>query len=264
MVSWFKRLRRPTAADVAGRALIFKHLCVKVLASPPAEFIPGYKKKWAPGEWDTFTTELKNRYEQQVSNLRASGLWEKMDERERRLLQASPDEIKQQDRIDASWMTESAGCLLWALGYSSELPPYDQEWEIKIMNKIPKEPVEPILANAKLRRDADIMKQRDLAELWHWRARTRLIQEAGEMPASLPGGMTIGEVIAMASAKAAEDGAFPAPIGGDFPAFGKPYRDLSEEEFSRVTSIAMERHRAFNWLCGYAPGNRWADTPTDT
>jgi hypothetical protein len=68
----------------------------------------------------------------------------------------------------------------------------------------------------------------------------------------------------MASAKAAEDGAFPAVIGDDFPAFGKPYRDLTREEFLGVTSIALERHRAFNWLCGFAPGNKWSQTPTDT
>jgi hypothetical protein len=68
----------------------------------------------------------------------------------------------------------------------------------------------------------------------------------------------------MASVKAAEDGAFLAPICDDFPAFGKAYRDLSPDEFSIATSIAMERHRAFNWLSGRAPGNRWTDTPTDT
>jgi len=26
----------------------------------------------------------------------------------------------------------------------------------------------------------------------------------------------------------------------------------------------MERHKALNWLCGFAPGNRWDETPTDT
>jgi hypothetical protein len=30
----------------------------------------------------------------------------------------------------------------------------------------------------------------------------------------------------------------------------KSYRDLSLEEFAMLTSIAEERHRAFNWLCG--------------
>jgi hypothetical protein len=71
-------------------------------------------------------------------------------------------------------------------------------------------------------------------------------------------------VIELAAAKAATDGAFAAPIGSDFPAFGKAFRDLSEIEFAIVASIAQERHRAFNWMCGYAPGNRWDETPTGT
>ena len=41
-------------------------------------------------------------------------------------------------------------------------------------------------------------------------------------------------------------------------------RDLTEEEWREVTSIAAERHFALNWLCGYAPGNRWDATPTET
>jgi hypothetical protein len=71
-------------------------------------------------------------------------------------------------------------------------------------------------------------------------------------------------MLKMTSSKAAEAGDFEAPIDGDFPAFGKPYRDLTEAEFSVAMSIALERHRALNWLCGYAPGNRGRETPTDT
>ena len=42
------------------------------------------------------------------------------------------------------------------------------------------------------------------------------------------------------------------------------YRDLTDEEWSSIRSIAFERHFALNWLCGYAPDNRWDETPTDT
>ena len=48
----------------------------------------------------------------------------------------------------------------------------------------------------------------------------------------------------------------------DFPAFGKAYRNLSEDEYEQATSIAMERHLALNWLCGY--DSDWDETPTDT
>jgi hypothetical protein len=31
-----------------------------------------------------------------------------------------------------------------------------------------------------------------------------------------------------------------------------------------VSSATIERHFALNWLRGYAPGNEWDETPTDT
>lgn len=61
-------------------------------------------------------------------------------------------------------------------------------------------------------------------------------------------GLTIERVLQLSSAKAAEEGMAPPPIDGDFPAFGKPYRSLTPDEFSIATSIAMERHRADWWF----------------
>ncbi len=85
-----------------------------------------------------------------------------------------------------------------------------------------------------------------------------------KIPDALPDGTAITEVIRLTAVKAAEEGVFARAIENDFPAFGKAFRDVSEEELSRLTSIAMERHKAFNWLCGYAPENRWSETATDT
>jgi hypothetical protein len=52
------------------------------------------------------------------------------------------------------------------------------------------------------------------------------------------------------------DNLIPPPIGGDFPAFGKSYRDATHEKYSQLQSKAAERHHAMNWLCGSAPKNR--------
>jgi hypothetical protein len=71
-------------------------------------------------------------------------------------------------------------------------------------------------------------------------------------------------MIRMTAQAAAKDGNIPPCIDGDFPACGKPYRDLATEEWSRVRSIAMERHLNFNWLCGYSVDNDWDRTPTHT
>lgn len=264
MRSWFKRTGPPSPGDVVGRVIILRHLLIKGAACPAPQFVSHYKEKWGHKEWEQFVIEFRNQYTEQILRLRESGLWEKMDTRERDFLRAGPEEITHQDQIQMSWLAESGVCLCWALGYVTDLPPYDQEAKYEEMRKLPDEPLQVLIRTATLRRAEVIRKQRDLTELWHWRSRTRELQESGDMPAQLPGGMNIDQVIAMASAKAAADGGFLAAVGGDFPAFGKSYRDLNAEEFSRVRSIAMERHRAFNWLCGYSPDNRWLDTPTDT
>lgn len=246
------------------RAIILKYVMVKAMATPPLDELTRLMDKWSEQEKTEFNRELQERTHQQTQQLRATGLWNNMDSSEQALIEAGSTEISMQARIDASWLAESAVCLLWALGYISELPGYDQQADPELTNTLPVEPVANLVKMASLRPPAIIEKQRDLAELWNWRSRTRRLQESGEMPAVIPGGGTIEHVIHLASAKAAEDGAFPVPINGDFPAFKKAYRDLTFEEFSAATSIAQERHRAFNWLCGYAPGNRWPDTPTDT
>ena len=63
---------------------------------------------------------------------------------------------------------------------------------------------------------------------------------------------------------AAEKGWIAETMADDFPAFGKPYRDMSQDEWSQVRSISQGRHHALNWLCGYAPENDWDRTPIGT
>jgi uncharacterized protein DUF4272 len=246
------------------RAIILKHSFVKGLATPPADYLAQCRKRWGEDEWKKFAMAEQAQIAKQVQRLRESGLWKDMDRTERDFMEADSTKVTEQAIIDAAWLAEPVVCLLWALGYVSELSPYDHQVDPELTNKLPKEPTQVLVTTAKLRPTDSIRRQRDLAELWHWRSRTRQLLESGRMPSLPSGGMTIDTVIQMASVKAAEDGAFPAPIGDDFPAFGKAYRELTPEEFSIATSIARERHRAFNWLCGRAPGNRWADTPTDT
>ena len=53
-------------------------------------------------------------------------------------------------------------------------------------------------------------------------------------------------------------------IGEDFPARGQAYRNLSVADLDDLTSLAFERHRALNWLCGLAPANDRDQTPSAT
>jgi hypothetical protein len=187
-----------------------------------------------------------------------------MGEDERKFIQTGALETTTRQRIDASWLVESIGCLLWALGCLERIPNYDQESGKEVIAFSPGKPAKDMIEQAILRPISEIDQQRDWAELWHWRCRTRMLLDTGKIPDALPDGTTMAEVIRMAAVQASKDGLFDSPIGEDFPTFGKPFREMTVEEFASVTSISMERHKAFNWLCGYAPGNRWVETPTGT
>jgi hypothetical protein len=246
------------------RGIILKYILVTGLAAPPIDVLSSISTQWTPEERNRFEAETAQRSMQNVNHLKAAVLWRDVEEDERRFLQAEFDQITAQQRIDAGWLAESIVCLLWALQLLPEIPSYDQEASPELVNALPAAFIKDLVKQARLRPQEEIKKQRDIAELWHWRARTRRLQEEGRLNGQVAGGYTIEQIIERAAIKGAQDWDFPNPIGSDFPAMGKPYRDLSFEEFAILTSIAQERHKALNWLCGLSPSGLWADTPTAT
>lgn len=246
------------------RAIILKYIFVRGLAAPPLDDLTSVVSQWSPEERSRFARDTAQMFVRDVDHLKAAGLWRDVEEDERRFLQAGIAQISPQQRIDASWLAESIVCLLWALQIVPEVPSYDQEASHESVKMLPATSIKDLIKQADLRPQEEIKKQRDIAELWHWRARTRRLQEEGRLHGQLVGGRTIEQIIEFSASKGAENGDLPKPIGSDFPAMGKPYRDLSFEEFAMLTSIAQERHKALNWLCGLSPSGRWADTPTDT
>jgi hypothetical protein len=155
--------------------------------------------------------------------------------------------------VDAVWRGEALGTLLWALQLL-ELPAYDEPFD-------PEEVAAAALDEADLRDAEEIELERDSARLWHWRARTTSLQEAGtlELPERYA---TFDQLIAATAMRGYEQGVLPAPMRGDFRAYGKVYRHLTPEQHAEAHSIAVERHYALNWLCG--EGETWDDVPLDT
>ncbi len=155
--------------------------------------------------------------------------------------------------VDALWVSEGLGTLLWALELTA-LPPFDRTFE-------PERLLETPLERARLRDQTEIRHALASARLWHWRARTALLGEAGEL--ELPTGwQSFAQLIAVAALRGHELGLLPAPLRGDFAAFGTGYAVLRREQQLEALSIAYERHRALSWLC--TPGTNWAQAPTDT
>jgi hypothetical protein len=155
--------------------------------------------------------------------------------------------------VDAVWRGEALGTLLWALQLL-ELPAYDQPFDAEEVAAVQ-------LDDADLRGGEELELERDSARLWHWRARTTGLQAAGalELPERYA---TFDQLIAATAMRGYEQGVLPAPMRGDFRAYGKVYRHLSPEQHAEAHSIAVERHHALNWLCG--AGETWDDVPLDT
>jgi hypothetical protein len=218
---------------------------------------------WGSGDREPFFEQHRQRHVQLGEFLKETGLWSAMSSNERAFMLAPLDQIDAQASRNVSWSMESAECLLWALGYVEWMPPYDTQSDVEHLNLSSSDGVVALIRSATLRDAGVISNARDVAELWHWRSRTRQLQESGR-PVELPKDLTLVEVIRMAAAKAAADGLFERVIGGDFPALGRSYAQRTADEWAGVASIAMERHKALNWLCGYAPGNKWEETPTET
>jgi hypothetical protein len=153
----------------------------------------------------------------------------------------------------AVWRGEALGTLLWSLELA-ELPPYDRPFDSAAVARAD-------LARARMREPEDVDLERQSARLWHWRARTTALQAAGEVELP-PRYASFDQLIAATAMRGFEQELLPAPMRGDFPAYGKVYRHLSPEQLAEAHAIAAERHHALNWLCGF--GESWDDVPLDT
>src|SRR4051812_44028357 len=67
---------------------------------------------------------------------------------------------------------EARGALLWALQLA-DMPPYDEQFEPAAL--------EVALAEGKLRPDGELERERSIARLWHWRARTADLMDEGSL-----------------------------------------------------------------------------------
>jgi len=169
--------------------------------------------------------------------------------------------LTRQELVETSWRADALGVILWALGIFENLLPWDTRYTpqetIKPLNLFA--PTGAFLGEVRLRPAAEIEAARELAELWHWRAQVkRPLKEELEL-------QDVGEVAAKvraAAGKAYANGDIPEPVGGDFPVYGKAYAELEPEEYSEVAAIAIERHHALNWLCGFSKD--WDAVPIET
>lgn len=257
-------MAKPTPQDAAKRLVILKYQVVYSATLPPKAYIQQLFSQWSVKDRQEFTNTYKTKSKELVTSMKSNNLWSAMTKEEKDFIQSIPPNHQHQSHLNAMWCKESAAALIWALGMIDEFPPFDEESDHELLQKVPYQDLESFFSGASLLPAEKIEHQRNIAEFWHWRSRTRELIEKNE-PLSLGMGYTSFDQIVRDVAKEAfRRGDFHEIIDDDFPAKGKAYRDLTDEEWSDVRSITIERHKALNWLCGYAEGNRWERTRTDT
>ena len=189
--------------------------------------------------------------------------------REREFAQTTVLTMTARQQIDASWRLESVQVLLWAVGALDGLPEWNERAGHDLVKLLPAAVVPKFLAKCSLRPRAVLEQARSMAEVWHWRCRTRQLIDEGRAfdpsPEMTKAGLgSFDAIVRFTAKKLKESGELAQIVDEDFAVGRKAYRDLSPDEFANVTSITAERHFALNWLCGRSPENRWDETPTDT
>jgi hypothetical protein len=258
---------RPSAKQVAIRSLLLREVVAHALATPRHRR-DQMRATSSEADWKASVSQAAAM---QAARLKALDKWRKQfSPWERHFLATTLDTMSEQQHRDAMWRLEAFQVLAWALGHVPKLPRYDMQADERIIRAWPPAGFarDPGKA-ARLVPSDTLIHAREVAELWHWRSRTRMLIDRGEAwPRELSrpeeGLISYDAVARMAARAAKERGDLAHIIEDDFLAFGKAYRNLDASEYSIVTSIAKERHFALNWLCGYAPGNRWDETPTET
>lgn len=256
---------RPSAEDAARRLIILTYINRTSMLAPILEL----PVQWSLDDREKVFRNMEENTKQLWQGLKDAGLWNYMSPQEQNHAGCRIAALTRQQLVDASWKLEGIGILAWALGHRTQLLPFDTMASHESFDQISIGDMDVFIRSARLRQQSEIDNARELAEFWHWRSRTReLIKRNEPFPDAeefKAAGFHSYDDIVRATARVGEkDGLIPACVDEDFPAKGKAYRDLSEEEWSEIASITFERHFTLNWLCGYAPDNQWDETPTGT
>jgi len=265
MFSFGKKIGKPTVEDVIDRLLVLRSLVIYAYSTPSTDI----RNKVLAGannqECENFDKSLESSRERIVTSLKDNKLWDKISPNEMTFLDTPVSLITEQQIINIIWRTESIMCLMWSLNLIKDIPPFDKQQSFDLLNNIPISDLVTFRKEAKLRPESEIIEFQSTAEMWHWRSRTRKLQE-DNTPIELPDGVkNLDEVVRLVCRSILEQNKSFIPVTEeDFLAFNKPYRDLDINQYLEVTSIAIERHFALNWLCGFSSKNDWDSTPTDT
>jgi hypothetical protein len=228
----------PAASRVTRRALVFGALSARALTEndPTTDDIASFRRElWAWIEDCSLVPELEPH--------------------ERTLLE-SMEPPAGQPAIDAVWTVEALGILAWALrlaelpGYCTLVTPMVLWKELRVLR--PAAEVSALVNEAQLRSEAELDAMRAHQLAFHWRMRDLRLR---------PVAMDF-----VAFSRNCWFGSFPLDgfeiTKNDLALNGVPVSEATREARSLASSIAMERHRAINWLV--RGPNRYSATDVST
>jgi hypothetical protein len=191
--------------------------------------------------------------------LRELGLASELSVREAALLESPLGTIGPEAIIEASWQGEALMALAWAIS-AVEMPPLDTVSDPRqVIDFVPRpwDGTQEWLADTTIVSEAEAAREREIAEIWHWRMTTEVLRRAVSAAAS----RDYEEAIRDVATEALRAGLLPSLRQGDFPVRGRTIEDLSANDLDELVSVTGQRLLALNWLCGF--GASWDDVPLD-
>jgi hypothetical protein len=249
----------PAADDVLLRAA-----CLRIVTHHAMRLLPALPelrsaRDLPPDQFAEFRSRVAAQHAALRRQLEDAGLWTALTPAEHRFVETLPFDLEPSQAVRALFECEAAVVLLWALRLREVLPAYGEPSDPAWLEAVASPP-----DRVDLRARAEIERAREVAATWNWRSRTRQLVDAGQTLPPAAGYPSWDALIRHAAETAVRDGLLPHAVDGDYPVGGRAYRAVPATEWQTLAQITDARHRALNWLCGLAPGNRWDDTATPT
>jgi hypothetical protein len=234
----FKDPPPPSADRVAKRAIVLSVVCCRGIVESHPE--------------DPDAEDLAKRSFEWLQTLNLANDW---NDWERRTLETPYGSLSARDRTNAGWLSEGLVVLAWALG-KIELPSFNEQCDpretcecLGFLQNIG----ETVLAQPTLRSTEELREYNEFLYNTHWRARDFSINHNSYDFRSLAK-KAWGEPVLRHGLQLADD---------DIALMGAPLPLATEDQVRNFSSITQERHRASNWLIGYASEDFYEVT-TDT
>jgi hypothetical protein len=175
--------------------------------------------------------------------LEALDIADEMEAEEKRILYTEEGGLGERDTLNSVWSLEALVVLAWALELA-ELPAYDRLVEtddlLRALSLCNVPESKDKLARAKLRPVEELDRYNEQIFAYDWRMVDYRVR---------PQAVDYASVQVMSGGF---DLSWAKLIDGDLALQGTPIHQADQDLVGAMNSLAMERHRASNWLCGYA------------